>query len=143
MFADSVRATSAVTSASCFVARLAQDASACSFCKQPCVAEEADDSDVSAGDCDRFFPTDHALRGLGACTAMTLRLFGEAMHWDLGAISVAVTIVDKRCGPRIFRHVACRGKLDVAQRERLATVCEQTPWTVLLKCKLPIHTRML
>jgi putative redox protein len=68
--------------------------------------------------------------GLGACTAMTLRLYAERKGWPLGRVRVAVAH-DKVAGqtpPDLFRReIALDGSLNDEQRARLFEIADKCP----------------
>jgi putative redox protein len=68
--------------------------------------------------------------GLGACTAMTVRLYAERKGWPLARIRVAVRH-DKVSGqtpPDVFdRRIALEGPLDAEQTARLMDIAEKCP----------------
>lgn len=90
-----------------------------------------------------FFPTKLALCGLGTCTVMTLRLFAASAGLDLGTIRVVVTTFNDQERQRICRRVSFQRNVFKRDRLRLAAVCEKTPWTTLLKSRMPLLTEIL
>ena len=124
----------------CLVTRLEWDASSCSFRKQKgreCTGARAWRDRADDG---TYFPTDAVLRALGACTAMTLRIFAESVGVELGTVSVAVTALHDPSGLRIFRHILLGLPKTHAARVLLAAICERTPWTLFLKKRIAVHT---
>ena len=130
----------------CMVTRLDPEATVCSFRRQWVAGPRADSAsetlppEESIRGC---IPTEPVLCGLGACTAMTLRLFAQAVGIELGTISVSVTSIHDKGGARLYRHIVLQTRVVEEQRHRLAEVCERTPWTMLLKARLPVHTEIL
>ena len=128
------------------VTRLDPEATICSFQRQWVTGSRADSAsetlpgEQAARGC---IPTEPVLCGLGACTAMTLRLFAQAVGIKLGTISVSVTSIHDESGAQLYRQIALQTRVADEQRLRLAEVCERTPWTTLLKARLPIHTKIL
>jgi uncharacterized OsmC-like protein/fermentation-respiration switch protein FrsA (DUF1100 family) len=67
---------------------------------------------------------------LGACTAMTLRLYAEQKKWPLARVKVEVTHEKRRdrTPPDLFtRAIALEGALDAAQRARLIEIAGRCP----------------
>ena len=85
-------------------------------------------------------PYDFLLAGLGACTAITLRMYADRKQWPLESVEVALKLVSKD-GLRIDRALTIAG-LDDEQMARLADIAERTPVTLTLKGGLPIDTRL-
>src|SRR2546430_13474768 len=69
------------------------------------------------------------LSGLGACTAITLRMYAERKKWPLSGVDVELRYVVKDKHTRwIDRSVTVHG-VDDEQRARLAEIAEKTPVT--------------
>ena len=79
------------------------------------------------------------LSSLGACTAITLRMYAERKQWPLGAIEVRLSYRWRDEAGEIER-VLSLGGLDAAQRARCAEIAEKTPVTRALKRAIAIKT---
>lgn len=87
-------------------------------------------------------PYDFLLAGLGACTAITLRMYAERKQWDLGRLTVELQLLKNKEGEtRIERQLASDAALDDAQWQRLLEIAEKTPVTLTLKSGATIATR--
>ena len=100
--------------------------------------EPADNGGQDAG----LAPYDLLVSALGACTAITLRMYAQRKGWPLDEALVALHFYREDGAEKIERVVTLTGDLDNAQRERLAQVCERTPVTLTLKNGLAITTRL-
>ena len=111
------------------------------------------DEPTSAGGLDSgLSPYDLLLASLGACTAMTLRLYAERKALPLDRVSVHLThgrIHAKDCEScetkegmidRIDRVLIFEGNLDGAQRQRLLEIADKCPVHRTLTSEIEIRT---
>ena len=81
------------------------------------------------------------LSSLGACTAITLRMYAERKKWPLAGIHVRLAYRWEGDAPHIDRDVTLKG-LDAEQRARCAEIVEKTPVTRALKRGIAITTTL-
>ncbi|HUH83883.1 MAG TPA: OsmC family protein [Stellaceae bacterium] len=86
-------------------------------------------------------PFDLLLSSLGACTAITLRMYCERKQWPLGTIEVRLAYRWDGETPAIERVIALAG-LDDEQRRRCGEIAEKTPVTRALKHGASIATEI-
>lgn len=87
-------------------------------------------------------PYDYLLAGLGACTAITLRMYAERKGWDLGDLRVDLVLLKDREGEtRIERTLHTNAPLSDEQWERLLEIAGKTPVTKTIQSGAPITTQ--
>jgi putative redox protein len=80
------------------------------------------------------------LSGLGACTAITLRIYAERQGWPLAGVDVELTyVVQDRTTRWIDRLITLHG-VDDDQRAKLAEIAEKTPVTRAVRAGTEIRT---
>jgi putative redox protein len=97
-------------------------------------------------------PYDFLLAGLGACTAMTIRMYAERKSLPLDRVSVALRhgkIHAEDCADcetkegmidRIERAITFEGELDQEQRKRLLEIADKCPVHRTLTSEIDIRT---
>jgi len=93
----------------------------------------ADERAAAGGQNAGASPHELLCAALGACTAITLRMYAQRKEWTLRGVHVDVRLQIEGKEHRITRRLRLEGDLDEAQRARLADVAERTPVTLTLK----------
>jgi len=113
------------------------------------------DEPVSSGGSDLGpAPYDYLLAGLGACTAMTLRLYADRKEWPLDSVTVRlnhqkIDAADcETCETKegrldhIERQIGLDGALDDQQKARLLQIANRCPVHRTLKSEIVIKTEL-
>lgn len=87
----------------------------------------ADEESEKGGDNTGPAPHELLLAALGACTAMTLKVYAEHKGWPLQ--DAHVTLNGEHAAGRfvITRHITLTGELDGGQRQRLIEIAGKCP----------------
>jgi putative redox protein len=85
-------------------------------------------------------PFDILCSALGACTAITLRMYAERKAWPLRGVQVDVRFSGTGKEGAIARALSFDGEVSQEQRARLADIAERTPVTLTLKNGVTITT---
>jgi putative redox protein len=87
-------------------------------------------------------PFELVMAGLGACTAITLRMYAERKAWKLTGVAIELKCIGESGTVRVERILQFDGDLTDEQRARLADIAERTPVTLALKSGMDIHTSL-
>lgn len=88
-------------------------------------------------------PFELVLSGLGACTAITLRMYADRKGWPLAGVRVDLAYHCAGETAYVARRLHFDGPLDEAQRARLADIAERTPVTLMVKQGTEIRTALM
>ena len=94
---------------------------------------------------DHLGPDPHALldSALGACTALTLKIFAARKGWPLENADVVITHEESPGHYRLRREVTLRGDLSDEQRGRLLEVANKCPIHKVLTGEITIDTSLV
>ena len=99
-------------------------------------------------------PYEYLVAGLGACTAMTLRMYADRKQWPLEEVVVSLSHkkihakdcqtceTDQAMVDWIERDVALMGPLDASQSQRLMEIADRCPVHRTLESKVKIQTTL-
>ena len=88
-------------------------------------------------------PYDYLLAGVGACTAITLRMYADRKQWPVEGIDIALHLTHADDGAMLVRRtLAISGAVDAAQKARMAEIAVKTPFTLTLKAGMQIDTSL-
>jgi putative redox protein len=82
------------------------------------------------------------LSGLGACTAITLRMYAERQGWPLTGVDVSLTYIVKDQNTRWIDRLITVYGVDPDQRAKLAEIAERTPVTKAVRAGTEIRTAL-
>lgn len=86
-------------------------------------------------------PHELLLAALGACTAITLKVYAGRKGWPLKDVHVELTGAHSADGFQITREIALDGDLDAEQRQRLIEIADKCPVHKTLTGGISIRTR--
>ena len=87
-------------------------------------------------------PFELMLASLGACTAITFRMYAERKQWNLGSVQVKLRLLKDGEAQRIERTIHVGGALDAEQQARLLEIADKTPVTKALAPGISIQTTL-
>ncbi len=96
-------------------------------------------------------PYDFLLAGLGACTAMTLRLYARNKNWPLTDVDVYLSHKKNHASDSLHsqrldvidRAISLKGPLSAAQKARLMEIADKCPVHKSLQTGLLVQTRQM
>lgn len=77
---------------------------------------------------------------LGACTAITLRMYAQRKKWTLGPLTVRLVLTREGDVERVTRTLKVSDFVTAEQRERLLDIASKTPVTKTLSKAMTITT---
>ena len=87
-------------------------------------------------------PFELLLASLGACTAITFRMYAERKQWNLGGVQVKLRLLKDGDAQHIERTIHISGALDADQQAKLLEIADKTPVTKALAPGIPIQTTL-
>lgn len=90
-------------------------------------------------------PTQLLLSSLGACTAITMKMYAGRKEWPLEKVDIELTLNPNgkpTSGTDIQRTLHLHGALDDSQKERLLQIANACPVHKLLTGEVRIHSAL-
>jgi len=87
-------------------------------------------------------PFELLLASLGACTAITFRMYAERKQWNLGHVQVKLRLLKDAEAQHIERTIHVSGALDADQQAKLLEIADKTPVTKALAPGIAIQTTL-
>lgn len=91
-------------------------------------------------------PYEHLVASLGACTAITLRMYADRKNWPLETADVRLNLERITTGGKdethITRRITLTGDLTEEQRQRLLDIANHCPVHKLLHSKISVETSL-
>lgn len=102
------------------------------------------DVDTDSGG-DDLAPDPHDLldSALGACTALTLKLYAARKEWPLENADVVITHEETPGHYRLHRSITLQGKLSEEQRQQLLAIANKCPIHRVLTGEIAIETQLV
>ena len=86
-------------------------------------------------------PVEWVLAGLGACQAITLKMYAERKGWKLESVAVDLSYENQDNQHHIHAELTLEGELDEEQRQRLRAIADRCPVHRLLTSPVAIQTQ--
>ena len=89
-------------------------------------------------------PSETVMGGLGACIAITLRMYAKHKGWDLGEVTVDLQLEGMEPGghPRIHRTITVQGDFDTDQQARILKIAGKCPVSKLITGEVPMTAEL-
>jgi putative redox protein len=87
-------------------------------------------------------PLELLATSLAACTAITLRMYGERKGWELGTLKVDCRVFVDGTSYRFERSIRIGTPLPEDQRARLAEIADRTPVTRVVRAGARVATEI-
>lgn len=105
-------------------------------------ALRSDEYAMPGGEDEGPTPVELLLAALGACTAITLRMYAERKGWELGEVKVDLRLVQEGGDRRIERRIRFGAELAGDVQGRLLEIAGKTPVTRMVREGTPVDTRL-
>jgi len=100
----------------------------------------ADEPVENGGGNTGFTPSQLLISSLGACTSITLRMYAARKQWNVGDITVDLTMTTEKGNTQINRTISYSNTVTEEQKERLIQIADKCPIHSILTGKISIST---
>lgn len=87
-------------------------------------------------------PFELLLSSLGACTAITLRMYADRKQWDLGTMGVKLRLLKEGDTQTIERLITISASLNDEQKAKVLEIADKTPVTKAVGAGIPVKTTL-
>lgn len=85
-------------------------------------------------------PVEYFLASLASCTSITIQLYAKRKGWNIGKVTVSVTLVEDNGQERaINKKILFENEVSYEQKERLMMIAEKCPVAKLIHENLSIN----
>ncbi|MDB9724072.1 OsmC family protein [Polaribacter sp.] len=88
-------------------------------------------------------PVEYLLTAIGACVAVTLRMYAERRKWDVGKITVHVYQLKDENDSYLSEEISFEKQLTELQRERLLVFASKCPVAKMVKGETRIESKII
>jgi putative redox protein len=103
---------------------------------------QADEPSILGGDDAGPAPFEWVLAGLGACKAITLKMYAKRKAWALEQVVVTLTYAKVEEHHQIDVQLTLLGDLSPEQQQRLLEIADRCPVHKLLVSEISIQTQL-
>ena len=100
----------------------------------------ADEPIDSGGGNAGFSPSQLLVSSLGACTVITLRMYTARKQWNVGDITVDLSMITEKGDTQIHRAISYSNLVSDEQKHRLIQIADKCPIHNILTGKITIST---
>lgn len=103
----------------------------------------SDTRKTDGGDDNGPTPVEYLLTAIGACVAVTLRMYAERRKWDVGKITVHVCQLKDENGSYLSEEIYFEKQLTEVQRVRLLVFASKCPVAKMVKGETRIISKII
>ncbi|MGN5953995.1 OsmC family protein [Sphingobacterium lactis] len=107
----------------------------------------ADEPEELGGQNKGFAPTQLLLSSIGACKAITMRMYANRKEWKVNKIEVKVSSEVQKSEQQQTTYIKCNvfidGELDADQKKRIYTIGEKCPVQKMLQNPIVVESNLI